>query len=262
MREQIEEMGNVGFELEALRQERDELAARLDMLEGEIVENLRDRLLDDQHQGQDIDAQLNVLIVEHAEFMRQTDEHNAALEIAILALEEELRTAFSQNDEHDAQRAIEQQEDNTKQALSEVPLSYDEQQMVSSISMSAPTQPSSFQDRRFIILCADGANDSEQLLEVAGANIDDAQVYRNDVQRRSRDQVAAAEDDHRNNSALEVTAVINQLPKVKPGKPPKPPKATELSSASKVDLGDAAVTPDGFRDVMKELVETRARRQR
>jgi hypothetical protein len=138
LREQIEEMGNVGFELEALRRERDDLAARLDMLGGEVVENLRDLLLDDQQQGQDIDAQLNVLIVEHAEFMRQTDERNAAMEIAILALEEELRIVSSQNNEHEAQRAIEQQEDNTKQALSGVPLSHDEQAMVSGISTSAP----------------------------------------------------------------------------------------------------------------------------
>jgi hypothetical protein len=62
--------------------------------------------------------------------------------------------------------------------------------------------------------------------------------------------------------APKMTAVLDQLPKAEPGKPPKPPKPTQLLPASRVDLGDAPVTPNGIRDVTKELVETRVRRQK
>ena len=53
--------------------------------------------------------------------------------------------------------------------------------------------------------------------------------------------------------------MTQQVPNVKPEKPQTP---TQLSSTPRVDLSDTSGRPDGLREVIKELVDTRWGRQR
>jgi hypothetical protein len=82
-----------------LARERDELAERLDVIEGEAVAELWTILLEGQRRSEEIDARLNVLHVEQTEFMRQVDEQNAAAEIAMLELAEQVRTFLRAEEE-------------------------------------------------------------------------------------------------------------------------------------------------------------------
>ncbi|KAF1946656.1 hypothetical protein EJ02DRAFT_216650 [Clathrospora elynae] len=101
LRVRIEEVGDV----EALTQERDELAERLEVIEGEAMAELREIILAGQRQSEDIDAQINVLAVELNEFMRQVDERNATTDVAILDLEERFQTILLENQELDRELA-------------------------------------------------------------------------------------------------------------------------------------------------------------
>jgi hypothetical protein len=210
LRGQIEEMGDVWIELEGMREERNELAERLDMVRGEVVAALQELLLDNQRQTEDMDAQLNILAVQQTELMREIDEQNAATDIAILQLREDLRTACLEeveeddegDDEEDSEHEIELQEDSITQARSE--------------------------DRDLIESHSNIIKEGEQLREAKKVDVADAQICGGDIRGRSRDHVAATEDIRRNETAFEAIAVTDQVPKVKPGKPPKP---TCLSSA-------------------------------
>jgi hypothetical protein len=55
-RGQTEEIWNTWVELERLRWERNELVERLNTVEGEVMADLRELLLDDQRQSEDIDT--------------------------------------------------------------------------------------------------------------------------------------------------------------------------------------------------------------
>ena len=55
-RGQTEEIWNIWVELERLRWERNELVERLNTVEGEVMADLRELLLDDQRQSEDIDT--------------------------------------------------------------------------------------------------------------------------------------------------------------------------------------------------------------
>lgn len=99
--------------VDALEEERDELADSLDLVEDEVKAPLEELLSDGQRHTEEVDAQLDILAVEQAEFVRQMDDQNMALEIAILELREELQTALSENgaqnsrpvfDHHEADR--------------------------------------------------------------------------------------------------------------------------------------------------------------
>lgn len=85
--------------MDALEEERDQLADSLDLVEDEIKATLEELPSDEQRHIDEIDAQLDVLAVEQAEFVRQMDDQNIALEIAILKLREGLQTALSENNE-------------------------------------------------------------------------------------------------------------------------------------------------------------------
>jgi hypothetical protein len=100
-------MGEIWAEvILALTQERDELVERLEVIEGEAVVKLREILLDGQRQSEGIEAELDILAVEEAEFMRQVDSQNAAAEVATLELEELLRITLLQDEEQDSETAI------------------------------------------------------------------------------------------------------------------------------------------------------------
>jgi hypothetical protein len=96
LRARLQELERDRMGMEALTQERDELAQRLDIIEGEAVAELREILLED------IDSRLDVLAVEQAEFMRQVDEQNAVAELAMLELEEQVRIMLPEDEEENA----------------------------------------------------------------------------------------------------------------------------------------------------------------
>ncbi|KAI4627568.1 uncharacterized protein J4E87_004132 [Alternaria ethzedia] len=90
--------------MDALEEERDELADSLDLVEDEVKATLEELLSDGQRHAEEVDTQLDILAVEQAEFVRQMDDQNMALEITILELREELQTALSDNAETEDDR--------------------------------------------------------------------------------------------------------------------------------------------------------------
>ena len=83
-------------QMDALEEERDELADSLELVEDEVKATLEELLSDGRRHTEEVNAELDILAVEQAVFVRQMDDQNMALEIAILELREELQTALSE----------------------------------------------------------------------------------------------------------------------------------------------------------------------
>jgi hypothetical protein len=262
LRAQIQELDGDAIDVEALIQEGDELAEMLEVLEGPAIEELMEIFLDDQRQSEDTNNRIDILAVEQNTFMRQVDEENAAIDMAILDLRERLQIALLE--QHKQQQEletamVEQQpkgvggfsggEPGATKTLEDIRAQLEILLVQSRTLIEEKERLERSMDKRRELeaddlvaglvaiqkaLTADEAEDSNQ--PSSGKKLE------GESRDQNRKSITTTEDRHNSEEQKSVVAII-EVPKHKPQKPFKPPKPTKPSSSLIVGTHSASGEP-------------------